>query len=109
LRIQKGELVEWTLDTDAAEISGSRLYQNQKRMHIISFDNICEESEPMRNSKDTYKHRFFDAGKFTYKCSIYTRMKGTIEVYDSAPSVSKLDIHAIYKPIQETKEIEKRG
>jgi plastocyanin len=54
-------------------------------MHIVSFDAIDEESEPLRTVDDTFKLRFFQEGTFTYRCAIQTRIKGTIEVYDPKP------------------------
>jgi plastocyanin len=59
IRVKKGEVVEWALDLTS---EGSR------RMHIISFDKICEESQPLRCKDDKFKHRFFESGTFTYKC-----------------------------------------
>lgn len=54
-------------------------------MHIVSFDAIPEESEPLRTVEDSFKLRFFQEGTFTYRCAIQTRIKGTIEVYDPTP------------------------
>jgi plastocyanin len=52
-------------------------------MHVISFDTINEESNPLKMTSDVFKVRFFNAGRFTYRCSIYTRMRGVIEVADA--------------------------
>ena len=79
LRIKKGDIVEWRLDFS----DGSK-----RRMHIISFDSICEESNPLRSEDDFYKYRFFECGTFTYKCQIFRKMKGIIEVYDPEPTKS---------------------
>jgi hypothetical protein len=57
-------------------------------MHIISFDQICEESQPLRGENDKFKYRFFECGTFTFKCQIFTKIKGSIEVYDPEPVVS---------------------
>ena len=51
-------------------------------MHVISFDSLNEESNPLKKESDSFKVRFFHTGQFTYRCSIYTRIKGTVEVYD---------------------------
>ena len=59
LKIKKGDIVEWSLDFSDGGLN---------RMHIISFDNICEESNPLRNEEDTFKYRFFECGTFSYKC-----------------------------------------
>ena len=40
LKIKKGDIVEWSLDFSDGGL---------RRMHIISFDNICEESNPLRS------------------------------------------------------------
>lgn len=79
MRIKKGDIVEWSLDCSDG---------NKRRMHIISFDTICEESNPLRSEDDIYKYRFFECGTFTYKCQIFRKMKGIIEVYDPEPKVS---------------------
>lgn len=76
MKIKKGDIVEWRLDFSDGSL---------KRMHIISFDTICEESNPLRGEDDIYKQRFFECGTFSYKCQIFTRMKGVIEVYDPEP------------------------
>lgn len=85
LKIQRGEVVQWSLGSSEStqnDDSKSSLYHCGKRMHVISFDTLNEESEPLKEEKDTFKVRFFQTGLFSYRCSIYTRIKGTIEVFD---------------------------
>ena len=85
LQIHKGSTVEWSLQDASFHGKSSSLYHNQKRMHIVSFDAIGEESEPLRSNDDSFKLRFFKEGTFTYRCAIQTRMRGTIEVVDPKP------------------------
>ena len=70
LKITKGSTVEWSLEDPSTEGNQSSLYHNQKRMHIVSFDAIPEESEPFRSASDTFKLRFFNEGTFDYRCAI---------------------------------------
>jgi plastocyanin len=70
LKIIKGSTVEWSLEDPSTEGNQNSLYHNQKRMHIVSFDAIPEESEPFRSGKDTFKLRFFNEGTFDYRCAI---------------------------------------
>lgn len=62
----------------------------KNRMHVVSFVNLNEESDPLKDAKDVFKVRFFETGTFSYKCSIYTRMKGTIEVIDPPRPAKKV-------------------
>ena len=86
LRIQRGEVVQWALDCnekkEVDDDSMSSLYHCGRRMHVISFDTLNEESNPLKDEKDTFKVRFFQTGLFSYRGSIYTRIKGAIEVFD---------------------------
>ena len=41
----------------------------------------------MKSTVDTFRVTFGEPGVFTYKCSIYTRIKGKIEVIGSVPLV----------------------
>jgi len=52
-------------------------------MHVISFEELGEESSPIKNESDTYRLRFTSPGSFHYNCSIYTRMRGCIDVIDT--------------------------
>jgi plastocyanin len=54
-------------------------------MHVISFDNLNAESGPLTASSEAFKVRFLDTGIYYYKCEIYTRMRGKIEVVDGHP------------------------
>lgn len=82
LKVKEGDLVQWSLNTSVEVNNANSLYHNKKRMHVISFDSINEESDPLKNDGDVYQFRFKDVGTFKYHCSIYTRMKGTIEVIE---------------------------
>jgi plastocyanin len=65
---------------NSQEQSCDSLYHNKNRMHIVSFDD--EESGPLKNPTDKFEMKFEKPGVFEYKCSIYTRMRGKIEVVD---------------------------
>lgn len=85
LKIQKGEQVEWSIDPKHHhfEASLTSLYHLNQRMHVISFQNKNAESEPIRNEHDKFTHLFQEPGLFSYHCSIYTRMRGVIEVVNN--------------------------
>lgn len=102
VKIQRGEVVQWALDcsekNEADDEIKSSLYHCGRRMHVISFDTLNEESNPLKDEKDTFKVRFFKTGVFSYRCSIYTRIKGTIEVFDPcqrSPSPSREAVRQI--------------
>ena len=61
------------------------MYYFANRMHVISFDNLYAESGPLTASSEAFKVRFLDTGIYYYKCEIYTRMRGKIEVVDGHP------------------------
>jgi plastocyanin len=54
---------------------------------VVCFDTIPEESYPLKSELDIFRVTFNEPGIFTYKCSIYTRMKGKVEVIGSVPLV----------------------
>lgn len=82
LKFKEGELIQWSLNTMKEDNNLNSLYHNKKRMHVISFDNLNEESDPLMKDGDIFQFRFKDVGTFKYHCSIYTRMRGTIEVIE---------------------------
>jgi len=90
LKVERGETVEWTLHFKIE--SGSSLNHSKSRPHVVTFDNIHEESGLMRTITDTFKVKFSEVGAFTYKCSMHTRMLGKIEVVEAA---KELNIHSI--------------
>ena len=52
----------------------------KSRTHVVTFDDMPEESGLMRTITDTFKVRFFETGVFTYKCAMNTRMRGKVIV-----------------------------
>ena len=86
LKIEKGQTVEWSLKF-ALEENHSSLYHLKNRTHVVSFENINEESGLMRTVTDSFRVKFSDTGVFKYKCSIYTRMVGSIEVVEPAQDI----------------------
>jgi len=83
LQVQRHDVVEWSVLPDAVEESQSSLYYHDSRSHVISFDNLNEESEVLTSKRtSTFKVRFQETGFFTYRCQIYTRMLGAIEVVE---------------------------
>ena len=90
-----GSKIEFKLNHDFMDASGRYL---RSRMHVICFDSIPEESDPMRKKGDTFEVQIPKAGLYNYKCSIYTRMRGKIEVTEKeAKKVSKLTFD-YYRP-----------
>ena len=58
-------------------------------MHVISFDNLNAESSPLTaTNSETFKVRFLDTGTYYYRCEIYTRMRGKIEVVETQRQVN---------------------
>lgn len=62
-------------------------------MHIISF--LEEESGPLKNPTDKFEMKFESAGTFEYKCSIYTRMRGKIEVVEDGSKPKRVTASSI--------------
>ena len=54
---------------------------------MISFDNLNAESDLLSKKSDTFKVRFLETGTYNYRCQIYTRMRGVIEVFDVKPHI----------------------
>lgn len=83
LQVHRNDVVEWSVLPDAVEESQSSLYYHDSRSHVISFDNLNEESEALTSKRNsTFKVRFHETGFFTYRCQIYTRMLGAVEVVE---------------------------
>ena len=60
----------------------SSLYYFDTRQHVISFDNLNAESGLLRKNSEPFRVRFLETGSFIYRCQIYTRMRGCIEVVE---------------------------
>jgi hypothetical protein len=84
IRIEKNSIVEFKLVKDSAEFERSEVYQGRARSHMLYFDQIGVESPKLELSggHTSFVMNFTDAGKFTYECLIYSRMRGCIEVMD---------------------------
>lgn len=54
---------------------------------MISFDNLNAESDLLSKNSETFKVRFLETGTYSYRCQIYTRMRGVIEVFDVKPKI----------------------
>jgi hypothetical protein len=67
-------------------------------MHVICFDE--EESGPLKYPSDKFEMRFENPGIFEYKCSIYTRIKGKVEVVENKQRSSFKEIAKIPLPQQ---------
>lgn len=79
VKIDKGQTVEWSLKF-SLETNQTSLYHMKSRTHVVTFDDMPEESGLMRTITDTFKVRFFETGVFTYKCAMNTRMRGKVIV-----------------------------
>jgi len=73
-------------------------------MHVITFDSFYEESPPLKTPSDVYKFTFFNPGIFTYRCSIYHRMNGCIEVIDNIEAIPRPFVECQEEIIPETVE-----
>ena len=52
LRIERGPVVQWSLDTNqdtSVETDFMSMYHMGKRMHVVSFDTLNEESNPLKD------------------------------------------------------------
>ena len=67
---------------DSIEQNASSLYYFANRSHVVSFDNLNAESNLLSKNSDNFAVKFLEKGTYTYRCQIYTRMRGTIEVVD---------------------------
>eukprot|EP00347_Sterkiella_histriomuscorum_P013401 403364846 len=84
LKIEKGSIVEWRIQEDLEEESDITYYKNSSatRSHVVAFNDIHTESNILRLN-DTFKVKFHECGQFTYRCQIYTYMKGSIKVFEN--------------------------
>ena len=86
LKIEKGQIVEWVVGSSLEE-NQSSLYCFSGRSHVISFDNLNAESDLLSKNTDSFKVRFLETGTYNYRCQIYTRMRGIVEVFDVKPKI----------------------
>jgi len=52
LRIERGQVIQWSLDTNndtSIESDYMSMYHMAKRMHVVSFDTLNEESNPLKD------------------------------------------------------------
>ncbi|CDW87023.1 UNKNOWN [Stylonychia lemnae] len=90
LKIEKGSIVEWKIQEDLSEDSELSLYSSSTRSHVIAFNDLPTESSILRLN-DTFRVKFHECGHFTYKCQIYTRMKGSIKVFESYQALTQYE------------------
>jgi hypothetical protein len=69
------------------EENSNSLYCFSGRSHVISFDNLNAESDLLSRNSPGFKVRFLETGTYNYRCQIYTRMRGLIEVFDVKPKI----------------------
>lgn len=67
LKVQKGQIVEWSV-SDGIEENESSLYYFDNRSHVISFDNLNAESNLITKSSESFFVKFLETGVFTYRC-----------------------------------------
>lgn len=74
LRVEEGATVEWLLPIEG------KIDTNIK--HVVCFDDLPIESDCLKmiEGQNVFREQFDKVGVFNYKCLIYTRMKGKIEV-----------------------------
>ena len=63
--VNVGTEVEWRVKNDENGSTSTR-----KKAYVVSFDSIPEESDPLRNSSDSFNVVFDKAGVYKYRCSI---------------------------------------
>ena len=73
LRVRQGDYVMWSLEMAGRSAS-------EKDMHVVSFEQLGEDSELMRTEDDKFEMKFADLGTFEYRCGIRARMTGIVEV-----------------------------
>ena len=92
LKIEKGQVVEWSVSSkDSIEQNANSLYYFANRSHVISFDNLNAESQMLSKSGGTFVVKFLETGVYTYRCQIYTRMRGTVEVVEKISNYNQQD------------------
>jgi plastocyanin len=90
LRVEESAIVEWILP-----ITGKI---DTSIKHVVCFDDLPVESDCLKmiDGQNVFREQFDRVGVYDYKCLIYTRMKGRIEVVkrgskqggtSSAPSI----------------------
>jgi plastocyanin len=59
--------VEWSILPQAVEMNQSSLYYHVNRPHVISFDNMNQESDVLNYGK-SYRITFNQSGIYSYRC-----------------------------------------
>lgn len=75
-------MVQFKVCEKAVEQNQSSLYYFENRSHVISFDNLNAESHLLHKGSNPFQVKFLDTGVYYYRCQIYTRMRGQIEVVE---------------------------
>ena len=86
LKIERNSVVEWRVSVDNMEQNENSLFFFASRSHVISFSNLNAETKPLTKNSDGFKVRFLEPGVYNFRCQIYTRMRGRIEVVDHRPN-----------------------
>jgi len=59
LKIELGSIVLWSISNDEGnknDESQNQIFSSRKRYHVISFDKLNEESDPLSLPNDSYQY-----------------------------------------------------
>jgi hypothetical protein len=91
LSIEKGSIVEWkVLGSKDNTYGGNSDYEEDifemDTRHAISFEYapLASAKSPLLKINDVFRVRFLEPGVYHYRCQIYPRMRGTVQVFESS-------------------------
>ena len=58
--------MEWKVSEDNIEQNENSLFYSMNRSHVISFDNLNAESEPLTKNSEGFKVRFLETGVYNF-------------------------------------------
>ena len=79
LNVERGSIVEWRVLT-TYDLDDSNL------CHMIAFEYapLAQTKLPSLKVNESFRVRFLEPGVYNYKCQIYPRMRGTVNVFESS-------------------------
>ena len=77
------------LQPDENESDESSMFYTRSKSHVIAFDSVAIESDPLTLRAPKFQWTFSERGTFAYRCLINTWMKGVVEVHEPISKFEK--------------------
>jgi plastocyanin len=95
LKIEKGSIVEWRVISDEHdtfdEETSTMSYSANTRSHVIAFESPLlahTESSFLRpTGENSFKVKFLEPGFYPYRCQIFPRLRGQVNVFDNVHQI----------------------